>query len=326
MYVSMSIWGYLEVSMMNNGAEALSRRQFMRGLGLLSAGIVLMPKNIFGESGQPITRAIPSTGEPIPVIGMGTSRTFDIGNDPAGMAQLSKVLQVFFDNGGALIDSSPMYGSAEMVVGDLLKTIQNKEKLFAATKVWIDGKQNGIEQMQESMRLMGVAVMDLIEIHNLRDWKTHLPTLRQWKQEGKIRYIGITTSHGRYHAELMQIMRTEDLDFVQFTYNIGNRAVEESLLPLAADRGMATLINRPFQRGALFREVKGQDLPEWAKEFDCKSWGQFFLKFVVSHPAVTCVIPATAKAHHMADNMAANFGKLPSPSMRKRMLQYFTAL
>jgi diketogulonate reductase-like aldo/keto reductase len=285
-----------------------------------------MPKIIFGESRQPISRAIPSSGERIPVIGMGTSRTFDVGYDPSAKAQLRQVLQVFFDNGGALIDSSPMYGNAEMVVGDLLKTIHNKKNLFAATKVWIDGKQNGIDKMQESMQLMGVAIMDLMQIHNLRDWQTHLPTLKQWKQEGKIRYIGITTSHGRFHAELLQIMRTEDLDFVQFTYNIGNRTVEDSLLPLAADRGMATLINRPFQRGALFRKVKGKALPEWAKEFDCKSWGQFFLKFVVSHPAVTCVIPATSKVHHMSDNMAANFGKLPSPSMRKRMLQYVTSL
>ena len=306
--------------------RALSRRQFIQGFGLLSAGIVLLPNTVFGESRQPITRPIPSTAEDIPVIGMGTSRTFDVGNDPAARTQLSQVLQVFFDNGGALIDSSPMYGSAEMVVGDLLKRIPNKKKLFAATKVWIDGKQNGIDQMQESMRLLGVTVMDLMQIHNLRDWKAHLPTLRQWKQEGKIRYIGITTSHGRSHAELMQIMRTEDLDFVQFTYNIGNRTVEDSLLPLAADRGMATLINRPFQRGALFRKVKGKALPEWALEFDCQSWGQFFLKFVVSHPAVTCVIPATSKVHHMTDNMAVNFGKLPSPSMRKRMLQHFTSL
>jgi aryl-alcohol dehydrogenase-like predicted oxidoreductase len=168
--------------------------------------------------------------------------------------------------------------------------------------------------------------MDLMQIHNLRDWKIHLPTLRQWKEEGKIRYIGITTSHGRSHSELMQIMRTEELDFVQFTYNIGNREVEDSLLPLAAERGVATLINRPYQRGSLFRTVKGQALPEWAKEFDCASWGQFFLKFVVSHPAVTCVIPATSKVHHMADNMAANFGKLPSPAMRKRMLDYFDRL
>jgi diketogulonate reductase-like aldo/keto reductase len=208
MYTAMSNWAYLEEPMINNKTQVLSRRQFMRGLGLLSAGIALMPKKIFGDSRQPITRAIPSTGERLPAIGMGTSRTFDVGNDPAGMAQLSKVLQVFFDNGGAVIDTSPMYGTSEKVIGELLKTIQNKTKLFAATKVWTNGKQNGIEQMQESMRLMGVAVMDLMQIHNLRDWKTHLPTLRQWKQEGKIRYIGITTSHGRFHAELEQIMRT----------------------------------------------------------------------------------------------------------------------
>ena len=311
---------------MNYTTREISRRYFMQGIGLLSAGIALMPKTIFGESRRPIKHAIPSSGERIPVIGMGSSRTFDVGDDPASLAQLGQVLRVFFDNGGAVIDSSPMYGSSEMVVGNLLKTFPNKDTLFAATKVWTYGRQSGIDQMQESMRLMGVRVMDLMQIHNLRDWKIHLPTLRQWKQEGKIRYIGITTSHGRSHTELMQIMRTEELDFVQFTYNIGNRSVEDSLLPLAADRGMATLINRPYQRGTLFRKVKGKALPEWAKEFDCKSWGQFFLKFVVSHPAVTCVIPATSKVHHMADNMAANFGKLPSPSMRKRMLRYFVRL
>ncbi len=305
---------------------ALSRRQFIQGLGLLSAGIALMPKTVFGESRQPISHVIPSSGERIPVIGMGTSRTFDVGDDPAVLTQLGQVLQIFFDNGGAVIDSSPMYGTSEMVVGNLLKTIPHKNSLFAATKVWTYGKQSGIDQMQESMRLMGVRVMDLMQIHNLRDWKIHLPTLRQWKEEGKIRYVGITTSHGRFHNELMQIMRSEELDFVQFTYNIGNRAVEESLLPLAADRGMATMINRPFQRGALFRKVKGEALPEWTAEFDCKSWGQFFLKFIVSHPAVTCVIPATSKVHHMQDNMAANFGKLPSPAMRNRMLQYFESL
>jgi diketogulonate reductase-like aldo/keto reductase len=305
---------------------ALSRRQFIQGLGLLSAGIALMPKTVFGERRQPISHVIPSSGERIPVIGMGTSRTFDVGDDPAVLTQLGQVLQFFFDNGGAVIDSSPMYGTSEMVVGNLLKTIPHKNSLFAATKVWTYGKQSGIDQMQESMRLMGVRVMDLMQIHNLRDWKIHLPTLRQWKEEGKIRYIGITTSHGRFHNELMQIMRTEELDFVQFTYNIGNRAVEDSLLPLAADRGMATMINRPYQRGALFRKVKGEALPEWTAEFDCKSWGQFFLKFIVSHPAVTCVIPATSKVHHMQDNMAANFGKLPSPAMRNRMLQYFESL
>jgi diketogulonate reductase-like aldo/keto reductase len=304
----------------------ISRRHFIQGLGLLSAGITLMPKVLFGESRQPIKHTIPSSGEAIPVIGMGTSRTFDVGENSAILTQLGQVLQVFFDNGGAVIDSSPMYGNSETIVGNLLKTIPNKDQLFAATKVWTYGKQDGIDQMQESMQRMRVGAMDLMQIHNLRDWKIHLPTLRQWKQEGKIRYIGITTSHGRSHSDLMQIMRTEELDFVQFTYNIGNRTVEKSLLPLAADRGIATLINRPYQRGALFRSVKGNALPEWVKEFDCDSWGQFFLKFVVSHPAVTCVIPATSKVHHMADNMAANFGKLPSPSMRERMLEYFERL
>jgi len=312
--------------MIDNRKVPLSRRQFIKDICLLSAGIALMPKTVIGDNRQPITHAIPSTGERLPVVGMGTSRTFDIGNDAAAMAELGQVLQIFFDEGGAVIDSSPMYGSAEAVVGDLLKKVRNKKKLFAATKVWTNGKENGIEQMQESMKLMGVSVMDLMQIHNLQDWKTHLPTLRQWKQEGKIRYIGITTSHGRSHDELMRIMRTESLDFVQFTYNIGNRTAEDNLLPLAADRGMATLINRPFQRGSLFRTVKGKALPEWAREFDCNSWGQFFLKFIVSHPAVTCVIPATSKVHHMTDNMAANFGALPSASMRRRMLEYFTSL
>ncbi len=239
--------------------------------------------------------------------------------NPAAREQLGQVLQTFFDTGVAVIDSSPMYGSAETVVGDLLKRVSNKQALFAATKVWTDGGQDGIEQMQESMRRMGVDVMDLMQIHNLRNWKIHLPTLRQWKEEGKIRYIGITTSHGRSHAELESIMRTEPLNFVQFSYSIGNRAVEARLLPLAADRGVATLVNRSFQRGELFRRVKGKSLPDWSAEFDCRSWRQFFLKFIVSHPAVTCVIPATSKVHHMQDNMSAAFGRLPTESMRRRI-------
>ncbi len=311
---------------MINNQNILSRRQFIKTFGIIAAGMTLMPKAAFSETRKPITHAIPSSGERIPVVGMGTSRTFDAGGDPAMMTQLGQVLQAFFDNGGTVVDSSPMYGSAEMVVGKLLKTMPDRSKLFAATKVWTYGRQSGIDQMQKSMQLMGVGVMDLMQIHNLRDWKIHLPTLREWKEAGKIRYIGITTSHGRFHSELMQIMRTEDLDFVQFSYNIGNRTVENSLLPLAADRGMATLINRPFQRGSLFRKVKGKTLPDWASEFDCKSWGQFFLKYVVSHPAVTNVIPATSKVHHMVDNMGANFGRLPSASMRKRMDRYFEKL
>lgn len=311
---------------MINLRRKITRRSFLQTAGALSAGIAVMPKVLFGETARAITRPIPSSGESIPVIGMGTSRTFDAGDDPVVRQQLRQVLQTFFDNGGAVIDSSPMYGSAETVVGDLLKSISNKEALFAATKVWTDGKQNGIKQMHESMRRMGVNVMDLMQIHNLRDWKIHLPTLRQWKEEGKIRYIGITTSHGRSHAELERILQTEQLDFVQFTYSIGNRTVEDRLIPLAADRGVATLINRPFQRGELFQRVKGKSLPDWSTEFDCRSWGQFFLKFIVSHPAVTCVIPATTKVHHMQDNMSAGFGRLPTKAMRRRMLNTFEAL
>ena len=188
----------------NNGNK-ITRRYFLKGLGMMSAGMVLMPKTIFGQYRQPITRAIPSSGERIPVIGMGTSRTFDVGDDPQARRQLQEVLQAFFDNGGALIDSSPMYGNAEEVVGDLLKNTRSKDALFAATKVWTYGRQAGIEQMQRSMQRMGVPMMDLMQIHNLRDWKVHLPTLRRWKAEGKIRYIGITTSHGRSHADLEQI-------------------------------------------------------------------------------------------------------------------------
>ena len=309
-----------------NDTSKITRRNFLQGLCMMSAGMAFVPMTAYGQNRKPITRTIPSSGERIPVIGMGTSRTFDVGDDPQARRQLQEVLQAFFDNGGALIDSSPMYGNAEEVVGDLLKNTRNKNAVFAATKVWTYGRQAGIDQMQRSMQRMGLPMMDLMQIHNLRDWKVHLPTLRQWKAEGKIRYIGITTSHGRSHADLEQIMRNEALDFVQFTYNIGNRTVEENLLPLAADRGMATLINRPYQRGALFKKVKGKSLPEWTKEFDCRSWGNFFLKFILSHPAVTCIIPATSKVHHMQDNMAGGFGKLPTPEMRRRMLSYMELL
>lgn len=302
--------------------KKITRRYFLQALAVLGAGLASSPKALFGESRKAITRAIPSSGEPLPVIGMGTSRTFDVGNDQAARQRLTLVLQAFFDNGGALIDSSPMYGSAETVVGDLLKRVTNKQAYFAATKVWTDGRQNGVDQMHESMRRMGVGVMDLMQIHNLRDWKIHLATLRDWKADGKIRYIGITTSHGRDHGELEQIMKTEQLDFVQFSYNIENRTAENRLLPLALDRGIAVLINRPFQRGTLFQKVKGKTLPPWSAEFDCESWAQFFLKFIISHPAVTCVIPATAKIHHMQDNAAAGFGRVPTANQRRRMLSY----
>ena len=304
----------------------IDRRQFLQASAGLTAAALSWPALLSAKELVPIKKPIPTTGEQLPVIGMGTSRTFDIGNDLQQRAQLAEVLQIFFDQGGAVIDSSPMYGNAEQVTGDLLKTIKNKQDLFAATKVWTWGKQEGITQMQRSSQRMGVKVFDLMQIHNLRDWQVQLETLKAWKSEGKVRYIGITTSHGRFHDELEVILDNEPFDFVQFSYNIMNRTVEDRLLPIATERGIATLINRPFARGDLFRAVKGMALPAWASDLDVKSWGQFFLKFVVSHPAVTCAIPATSKSHHMLDNMGAGFGRLPDAAMRQQMIRYIEAL
>jgi aryl-alcohol dehydrogenase-like predicted oxidoreductase len=311
---------------MSNHYSIMTRRTFILRIGTIAAAFALMPRDLIGEINAPIRRPIPSSGELLPVIGMGTSRTFDVGDDPAVKKQLAEVLQVFFKKGGTVIDTSPMYGRSESVVGNLLRATGNQDAVFAATKVWTDGRQNGVDQMRQSMERMGVEVMDLMQIHNLKDWQTHLPVLKEWKQQGLFRYTGITTSHGRDHEAVEQILRTETLDFVQFTYNIEDRTVEDRLLPLAADRGIATLINRPFQLGDLFQKVRGAALPEWSSEIDCRSWGQYFLKFILGHPAVTCVIPATSKAHHMEDNMEAGFGRLPDTAMRQRMLAHYESL
>jgi len=257
---------------------------------------------------------------------MGTARTFDVADDPQTMVQLAAVLRAFFDHGGALIDCSPMYGNAERILGQLLPMADGRRRLFAATKVWIDGKEAGIEQMERSRELWGVKRFDLMQIHNLRDWRTHLDTLKAWKAQDRVRYIGITTSHGRDHEALQSILEQEALDFVQFSYNIEDRAAEERLLPLAADRGIATLINRPFQRGDLFRKVGNKPVPAWAADYGIASWAQFLLKFIVSHPAVTCAIPATSKTHHMIDNMGANHGALPDARTRQRMVHYVASL
>ena len=311
---------------MNAYDYRMSRRTFTGSLAAALAAVWLAPSSLRAADKAAILKPIPATAETLPVIGLGTSETFEIGNDDAAMSGLAEVLQAFFANGGRLIDSSPMYGAAERVIGELLDRVGHRDRLFAATKVWTYGEQAGIRQMEDSLQKWGLSRFDLMQIHNLRDWQTHLKTIRAWKADGKIRYTGITTSHGRYHRELEEILRREQLDFVQFSYNIEDRAVEERLLPLAADRGMAVLINRPFQRGDLFRKVKGKALPSWAIDCDCASWGQFFLKFIVSHPAVTCVIPATAKVRHLQDNMAAGFGRLPDPAMRKRMADHFASL
>ena len=283
-----------------------------------------------GDNAEParelIQRAIPSTGEMLPVMGMGTSRTFDTSDSSSSLAKLGAVMQAFFEGGGKVIDSSPMYGAAESRVGDVLRALPQQPDLFAATKVWTNGREQGIAEMQESARRMNVERFDLIAVHNLKDWETQLDTLKRWKEEGKVRYIGITTSHGRDHEEFLQVMRTQPLDFVQFSYNIDNRVAEEQLLPLAQERGIATMINRPYQRGELFAKSRGHALPAIAKELGCSSWGQFFLKFILGHPAVTCIIPATSRVHHMQDNMQANFGPVPDPSQREEMLRVFGSL
>jgi diketogulonate reductase-like aldo/keto reductase len=315
---------------MNANDHRISRRTFVGSLTAALAAAWLVPPGLLaGDKAAirkiAIRKLIPATGETLPVIGLGTSQTFDIGGE-ANLSGLVEVLRTFFAEGGELVDSSPMYGEAERVIGELLNRVGNRDKLFAATKVWTNGEQAGIRQMEDSLKKWGISRFDLMQIHNLRDWQTHLKTLRVWKAEGKIRYIGITTSHGRNHRELAEILAGESLDFVQFSYNIEDRDVEERLLPLAADRGVAVLINRPFQRGELFSRVKDKTLPDWAAEFDCASWGQFFLKFIVSHPAVTCVIPATSRVHHLRDNMAAGLGRLPDTAMRKRMVNYFATL
>lgn len=302
------------------------RRLFLKQLAGLGTAILLKPVGSLAAERPAVTKAIPATGERLPVIGMGSWITFDVGNDSYERAVRARVMQAFFDNGGALIDSSPMYGSSEEVIGEGLKTIKNKDKLFAATKVWVLGKRSGIRQMEDSQKLWSVTRFDLMQIHNMLDWETHWETLREWKAEGRVRYVGITTSHGRRHEDLAKAMEKTPFDFVQFTYNLNDREVEQRLLPLAAEREMAVIINRPFDGGSIFRRVRGKPLPLWVAEFDCTNWAQYFLKFIVSHPAVTCAIPATSKVDHMLENMGAGFGSLPDAAMRKRMVEYFERL
>ena len=276
---------------------------------------------------QPIlTRPIPSSGERIPVIGMGSWITFNVGDDVALRNQRVKVLQAFFDRGGRLIDSSPMYGSSEEVIGYCLERIGKTDALFSATKVWTLSRWLGVRQMNDSFKLWGLDRFSLMQIHNLVDWETHLETLKEWRAQGRVRYIGITTSHGGRHDEFARIMETQPIDFVQFTYNVRDREAERRLLPLAAERRMAVIVNRPFRRGALFGRFERHPLPAWASEFDCANWAQFFLKFIVSHPAVTCAIPATSRVDHMLENMGAAYGRLPDADLRKRMVGYVESL
>lgn len=301
---------------------SLSRRSLLKGAGaaglLAVTGSRLPMAATRGQHHKPI----PSTGESIPSIGMGTWITFHVGDDPWARDQRVEVLQRFFDRGGGMVDSSPMYGSAEAVLGYCLDRTRGDSGLFSATKVWTFGREAGIDEMEASRRLWGVPRFDLMQVHNLLDWETHLETLKAWKAEGRVRYIGVTTSHGRRHRELERILVREPLDFVQLTYNVLDREVERRLLPLATERGIAVIANRPFRTGGLFWHVGDHPLPDWAEAIDCTNWAQFFLKFVISNPAVTCAIPATSQLSHMEENMGALRGRLPDAELRERMSRY----
>jgi aryl-alcohol dehydrogenase-like predicted oxidoreductase len=266
------------------------------------------------------TRAIPSSGALLPVIGCGTWLGFDIGSRPLELASRGQVLEALFTAGGRVVDTSPMYGSAEQVVGDLLESAGSRPKAFLATKIWTTGKRAGIEQMERSMALLRTQHIDLMQVHNLEDWRTHLPTLREWKAQGRISYFGVTHYTESAHPELEKVMRAEPLDFVQFNYSIASRAAEQRLLPLAAERGIAVLINLPFGGGKVLRGLRQRPLPGWAAEIGCGDWNQVLLKFVLSQPAVTCVIPGTSKGEHMHTNAAAGDGELPGPAFWKSKL------
>jgi diketogulonate reductase-like aldo/keto reductase len=272
------------------------------------------------QAGPLITRKIPSSGEALPVIGLGTSGPFEVGVAPSERAPLREVLEAFFASGAKLIDTSPMYSTAEGVLGDLLSSSM-QQHVFLATKVWTRGDREGMEQMKHSAEVTKHPKLDLIQVHNLLDLDTHLKTLRAWKDEGRVRYIGITHYTVGAQADLMRVIQKEKLDFVQLNYSAGTRNAEERLLPLAADRGVAVVVNRPFEDGKMFEAVTGRPLPPWAADVDCTSWGQLFLKYVLANPAVTCVIPATGKVKHLQDNLAGGRGRLPDAKQRTQIVQ-----
>ena len=266
-----------------------------------------------------LTRPIPSTGEPVPVVGLGTWQTFDVGASPAERVPLEEVLAAFVELGGRVVDSSPMYGRSEQVVGDIAAKLGVQSRLFLATKVWTTGKTTGIRQMEDSIRKLRVARIDLMQVHNLVDVDTHLATLAEWKRAGRVRYVGITHYTASGHDAVARLVASRALDFVQINYSVGEREAEQRLLPLAQERGTAVLANRPFAGGDLFARLRRRPLPAWAAEIDCDSWAQVLLKFVISHPAVTCAIPATSRAAHLRDNMKAASGRLPDATLRARI-------
>ncbi|TIN12404.1 aldo/keto reductase [Mesorhizobium sp.] len=298
----------------------ITRRTFVKAAAASGAALVL-PAAAPGAPPAPVMRTVPSSGEMLPAVGLGTWITFNVGDDPVLRDECAEVMAAFFAAGGRMIDSSPMYGSSQPVIGYGLEKLGRPEALFSAEKVWTSSA-DGPAQIEQSRRFWGVPRFDLVQVHNLVAWETHLETLFAIKADGRIRYVGITTSEGRRHDLFEQIMRAHPLDFVQFTYNVVDREAEQRLLPLAAERGMAVIVNRPFRQGALTRQLQGESLPDWAAGIGAETWAQFILKFIVSHPAVTVAIPATTRVDHVRENLLAATGPLPDTAMRERMAAY----
>jgi diketogulonate reductase-like aldo/keto reductase len=300
----------------------MSRRDTLRALGASAAGA------LFGRSGagagaspSQLVRMIPSSGENLPAIGLGTWSTFDVGSSAAERQPLEEVLARFSERGGRVVDSSPMYGRSEAVVGEIAARLGITSKLFLATKVWTRGREAGLVQMETSERLLGTKRLDLLQVHNLLDVETHLATLRAWKEKGRVRYIGVTHYTRSAFPELERVLAREKLDFVQVNYSLAEREAEKRILPLARDRGVAVLVNRPFGGGDALKRVLSRPLPAWAADFDCASWAQFFLKWILANPAVTCAIPATNKRAHLDDDLDAGLGRLPDEALRRRMAE-----
>ncbi len=310
----------------------LSRRDLVASAGSLVLGTALPQAAHAAHAAHaaagdiPLMRSLGKTGERLPAIGMGSWITFNVGDNRELRDKRAQVLQTFFDRGGAVVDSSPMYGTSQDVIGYCLAHTTNNDNLFSASKVWTLLQSDGPGQMQTSREQWRLDQFDLMQVHNIVNWDGHLETLQAERAAGRLRYIGITTSHGRRHDEFEEVMATQPIDAVQFTYNIMDREAEQRLLPIAAERGLGVIINRPFQRGGLFDEFGNQPLPDWAIDIDCDNWAQFFLKFVISHPAVTCAIPATSRVDHMNENMGALYGTLPDKAMRRRMVDYVESL
>ncbi len=301
----------------------VSRRDWLR-LAVAAGAYAASGMSVAAQT--PMRRPIPKSGEQLPVVGLGTWQTFDVDKSESVRAPIRDVLREFLQLGGSVIDSSPMYGQSEEVIGDLATALGAQKKVFLATKIWTTGREAGIRQMEQSFARLHTARMDLMQVHNLRDWRTHLATLRDWKEKGKVRYVGVTHYTQSAYGDLERVLQAEEVDFVQLNYSIVERAAEERLLPLAQERRVAVIVNRPFAEAGLFKKVRGQSLPPWAAEIDCATWAQFFLKFIVAHPAVTCAIPATSKVNHLVDNMQAGMGRLPDAAMRERMARHIAQL